>query len=116
MPIFKEDALLTVVVNNIFRRAFRELYGEGGVDKRIAWDFSVAVVTAKLWKTGKVPRSRIRQTAAALVLEFDRQDAQRIEIRRKMLDIAEGRVGTSNGRYEDIVAGAGARVHRGESD
>jgi len=111
MAIFEESKLLTAFVND-FRLGFRAVYGEGSVDKRGAWDFGVALVTWKLWKTGRVPKSRRRQIAAALVMELDRQNDQRMDIRRRLLEIAEGR-----GEYgSEFGARIRASSRRSDSD
>jgi hypothetical protein len=65
-------------------QALRVVYGQGAA-KKIARDFGVAVVTAKLWLAGKrkFPMARREDLARRIIAELDRQDQQRAEIRRQ---------------------------------
>ncbi len=109
MPIWKEHRLLTIAAD------FRTVYGACAA-KKIARDFGIAVVTATLWLSGNIPASRRRQIAAGLIVELDRQAAQRAEIRGRLLEIAEARVDRGHGENNETGARVRARARRSDSD
>jgi hypothetical protein len=51
--------------------------------KKIAREFGVAVVTAKIWLSGRFPIARQEELRRRIVAELDRQDLIRAEIRRR---------------------------------
>ncbi len=107
MPIWKDYRLLTIAAD------FRVIYGSCAA-KKIARDFGVAIVTATLWLSGQVPASRRRQIAAGLIVELDRQDALRAEVRRRLREIVENE--TSGSRTEMLGARSRARARMGRPE
>jgi hypothetical protein len=83
----------------------RLIYGQNAA-KKIAREFGIAVVTAKVWLSGRTPTAREAEIGAALLAECDRLEAL----------IAETRQRWSREAREDEEAGATARQsldHRG---
>lgn len=60
----------------------RELYGPNAA-KKIARDFGVAVVTAKVWLAGRFPLARREELAQRIAAKLDERDAKSAEIRRR---------------------------------
>ena len=56
--------------------------------KKISRKFGIAVVTAKLWLSGRTPAARETEIAAALLTECDRLEAQIAATRRRWGHIA----------------------------
>lgn len=69
--------------------ALREVYGPNAA-KKIARDFGVAVITAKLWLSGRFPMARREDLAAKIRTELNRRDALSAEIRRQWCDGGDG--------------------------
>ncbi len=109
MPILDHSKLLSIAAD------FRTVYGACAA-KKIARDFGIAIATATLWLSGNIPASRRRQIAAGLIVELDRQAAQRAEIRGRLLEIAEARVGLRNVDNGETAARLRARARRSDSD
>jgi hypothetical protein len=60
----------------------REAYGQNAA-KKIARDFGVAVVTAKVWLGGRFPMARREEMAHRIAAKLDERDARSAEIRRR---------------------------------
>ncbi len=109
MSLWNSPKLLTIAAD------FRTVYGACAA-KKIARDFGIAIATATLWLSGNIPASRHRQIAAGLIVELDRQAAQRAEIRGRLLEIAEARVGLGDVQNGETDARVRARSRRSDSD
>ncbi|MGE5151192.1 MAG: hypothetical protein ACM3II_13810 [Rhodospirillaceae bacterium] len=88
--------------------ALREVYGPHAA-KKIARDFGVAIVTAKLWLAGRFPMARRDELAQRIRAELDRRDAISAEIRRRW---ATGGAVETDG----VVARGRAVVDRAQAD
>jgi hypothetical protein len=60
----------------------RETYGPNAA-KKIARDFGVAVVTAKVWLGGRFPIARREELAKRIATKLDERDARSAEIRKR---------------------------------
>jgi hypothetical protein len=60
----------------------KEAYGHNAA-KLIARDFGIAVVTAKVWLSGRVPLARREELAKRITTKLDERDAKSAEIRRR---------------------------------
>ncbi len=60
----------------------KETYGHNAA-KLIARDFGIAVVTAKVWLSGRVPLARREDLAMKITAKLDERDAKSAEIRRR---------------------------------
>jgi hypothetical protein len=60
----------------------RVVYGPNAA-KKIARKFGIAVVTAKVWLSGRTPTARQGEIAAALLAECDRLEALIAETRKR---------------------------------
>lgn len=61
--------------------ALREVYGPNAA-KKIAREFRVAVVTAKVWLSGRFPMTRRDELAERIRARLDRRDELSAEIRQ----------------------------------
>lgn len=85
----------------------RFIYGPNAA-KKIARDWGVAVVTAKLWLSGKFPMARREELAAHIRERLDERDGLSAAIRRQWT----GGSGEENGSVDRRHAVA----HRDETD
>lgn len=82
----------------------RDIYGPNAA-KKIARQFGVAVITAKVWLAGRFPEHRTQELARAVEAELARIEARNTEIRNQL------GIGGRRGIAEaDVEAGRGAAV------
>jgi len=84
--------------------ALREVYGPNAA-KKIAREFGVAIVTAKVWLAGRFPLARHEELARHIRAELARQETRRAEIRRQW---AGGNVET-NRAVDGVRTGVASR-------
>lgn len=77
MSVFRKDKSVTSDAD-----VLRFVY-EPNAAKKIAREFGVAVVTAKVWLAGRFPVARREQLAAHIQARLDERDAISAEIRRR---------------------------------
>lgn len=85
----------------------REAYGQNAA-KKIARDFGVAVVTAKVWLAGRFPMARREELAHRIAAKLDERDARSAEIRRRWSG--------GDGEEDRAVDRGHAVAHRAQTD
>ena len=88
MDISGKDSLVTSE-----SEALRFVY-EPNAAKKIARDWGVAIVTAKLWLSGRFPVARREELAARITARLEERDAKSAAIRRQW---AGGKVSEESG-------------------
>lgn len=98
MSLFKKHTSMTDVSAD-----FRLVYGPCAA-KKIARQFGIAVVTAKLWLSGRAPTSREKEIARVMLAECDRLETRIADTRRRWESLA------------DEPTAEGSSMARGETD
>lgn len=102
MSLYQKYIRMTVATD------LREVYGPNAA-KKIARDFGVAVITAKVWLAGRFPVARHDELAERITARLNRRDELSAEIRRRW---ASGGTGETSG----VVAGRSAVPDRAKAD
>ena len=91
----------------------RVIYGPNAA-KKIARRFGIAVVTAKVWLSGRTPTARQGEIAAALLAECDRLEALIAETRKRWATGATSveTTGFVAGQHPDRTGQTPRRVRR----
>lgn len=108
MSLFQKHKPMTTTAADL-----RFVYGSNAA-KKIARDFGVAIVTAKLWLVGRTPAARHEEFRQALLGECDRLEARIGQIRKEW-GISDGGAGSETGRRSPAESAAAA-VARGPTD
>ena len=110
MPIERITKLLSITGSD-----FRMLYG-ACAGKKLVGEFGIAIATAAVWLSGRVPVARRRQIAAALIVELDRQDALRSAARQRWKEIVENEAGATHSEMLGARTRARTRMDHTETD